>query len=88
MSTTTTSTSVSLPKYQEQYLKDLLASTQALANQPVTVPDYQVAGMTPAQQTNTAWHTGHRCVSAYDASGCGYISSRCSIITAELLSSI
>lgn len=50
MSTTTTRTSTSLPGYQEQYLKDLLASASALGNQAVTIPDYQVAGMTPAQQ--------------------------------------
>jgi len=39
-----------LPEYQETFLKDLLASTSALANMPTTIPDYQVAGMTPAQQ--------------------------------------
>ena len=39
-----------LPEYQETFLKDLLASPSALANMPTTIPDYQVAGMTPAQQ--------------------------------------
>ena len=39
-----------LPEYQELFLKDLLASTQALADRPTTVPEYQVAGLTPAQQ--------------------------------------
>jgi hypothetical protein len=39
-----------LPEYQETFLKDLLASTSTLANQPTTIPAYQVAGMTPAQQ--------------------------------------
>lgn len=39
-----------LPEYQETFLKNLLASTSALANMPTTIPDYQVAGMTPAQQ--------------------------------------
>lgn len=39
-----------LPEYQETFLKDLLASTSALANMPTTIPNYQVAGMTPAQQ--------------------------------------
>ena len=39
-----------LPEYQETFLKDLLASTSSLANQPVGVPAYQVAGLTPAQQ--------------------------------------
>jgi len=39
-----------LPPYQETFLKDLLASTQTLADQPTTIPEYQVAGLTPAQQ--------------------------------------
>jgi len=46
----TVRTETVLPKYQEDFLKDLLASTSTLANQPTTVPDYQVAQMTPAQQ--------------------------------------
>ena len=51
MATETVRTQTVLPDYQEEYLKDLLASTQTLANQPTTIPDYQVAGLTPAQQT-------------------------------------
>lgn len=47
---TVTSTSQSLPQYQEAYLKNLLSSAETLANQPVTIPQYQVAQMTPAQQ--------------------------------------
>ena len=39
-----------LPEYQETFLKDLLASTSTLADQPVGIPAYQVAGLTPAQQ--------------------------------------
>tara|TARA_R100000458_G_scaffold58844_2_gene67822 strand:+ start:3464 stop:4357 length:894 start_codon:yes stop_codon:yes gene_type:complete len=39
-----------LPEYQETFLKDLLASTSTLANRPTTIPEYQVAGLTPAQQ--------------------------------------
>ena len=39
-----------LPEYQETFLKDLLASTSTMANKPTTIPAYQVAGMTPAQQ--------------------------------------
>ena len=39
-----------LPKYQETFLKDLLTSTQTLANQPTTIPAYQVANLTPGQQ--------------------------------------
>ena len=39
-----------LPEYQETFLKDLLASTSTMANQPTTIPAYQVQGMTPAQQ--------------------------------------
>ena len=38
-----------LPEYQETFLKDLLASTSTLADQPVGIPAYQVAGLTPAQ---------------------------------------
>jgi hypothetical protein len=39
-----------LPEYQETFLKDLLASTSAIADQPTSIPGYQVAGMTPLQQ--------------------------------------
>jgi len=39
-----------LPEYQETFLKDLLASTSTMANQATTIPEYQVAGLTPAQQ--------------------------------------
>ena len=39
-----------LPEYQETFLKDLLASTSTLAGQPTTIPEYQVAAMTPLQQ--------------------------------------
>jgi len=39
-----------LPEYQETFLKDLLASTSTLANQPTTIPAYQVQGLTPLQQ--------------------------------------
>lgn len=39
-----------LPEYQETFLKDLLASTSTMANKATTIPAYQVAGMTPAQQ--------------------------------------
>ena len=47
---TVTSTTQSLPAYQEEYLKNILSSAEALANQPTTIPDYQVASMSPAQQ--------------------------------------
>jgi hypothetical protein len=39
-----------LPEYQEQYLKDLLASTTARVEQPLYVPERRVAPLTPAQQ--------------------------------------
>tara|TARA_R100001440_G_scaffold49766_1_gene69686 strand:+ start:577 stop:1470 length:894 start_codon:yes stop_codon:yes gene_type:complete len=39
-----------LPEYQETFLKDLLASTSTLANRAAAIPEYQVAGLTPAQQ--------------------------------------
>ena len=39
-----------LPGYQETFLKDLLTSTKALGGQATTIPGYQVAPMTSAQQ--------------------------------------
>jgi len=45
-----TEQSTVLPEYQETYLKDLLASTSMMANQPTTIPEYQVQGFTPAQE--------------------------------------
>ena len=39
-----------LPQYQEKFLKDLLASTKTLGGQATTIPAYQVAPMTDAQQ--------------------------------------
>lgn len=50
MATTTTESTVKLPEYQENYLKDLLASARTLGGTPVTIPGQQVAGLTPAQQ--------------------------------------
>lgn len=50
MATTTTESTVKLPEYQENYLKDLLASARTLGDTPVTIPGQQVAGLTPAQQ--------------------------------------
>tara|TARA_R100001510_G_scaffold9488_1_gene7310 strand:+ start:177 stop:1055 length:879 start_codon:yes stop_codon:yes gene_type:complete len=50
MSTSVVKQQTVLPPYQETFLKDLLTSTQTLANQPTTIPEYQVAGFTPGQQ--------------------------------------
>lgn len=46
----TTSTGFQLPQYQEDYLKDLLATARSLGETPVSIPAAQVAGLTPAQQ--------------------------------------
>jgi len=43
-------TGYSLPGYQEDYLKDLLATSRSLGETPVNIPATQVAGLTPAQQ--------------------------------------
>lgn len=45
-----TSTGFQLPEYQENYLKDLLATARSIGETPVDVPSGQVAGLTPAQQ--------------------------------------
>jgi len=39
-----------LPQYQEQYLKDLLASTEARVGEPVVIPDRNIAGLSDYQQ--------------------------------------
>ena len=46
----TTSTGFQLPEYQENYLKDLLATARGIGETPVSIPSAQVAGLTPAQQ--------------------------------------
>lgn len=46
----TTSVGYQLPGYQEDYLKDLLATSRSLGETPVSIPGAQVAGLTPAQQ--------------------------------------
>lgn len=43
-------TSFQLPEYQENYLKDLLATARGIGETPVSIPSAQVAGLTPAQQ--------------------------------------
>ena len=52
-----------LPKYQENFLKDLLASTQARAGEPTFVPERQVAGLSPGQQQ--ALNLGYSGINAY-----------------------
>jgi hypothetical protein len=52
-----------LPEYQETFLKDLLASTTARAQDPTYIPERQVAGLTPGQQA--AIDLGYGGVGAY-----------------------
>ena len=52
-----------LPDYQERFLKDLLASTQARAGEPTFIPERQVAGLAPGQQQ--AINLGYQGVGAY-----------------------
>jgi len=52
-----------LPKYQEKFLKDLLASTTAQAGEPTFIPERQIAGLAPGQQQ--AIDLGYGGVGAY-----------------------
>ena len=52
-----------LPEYQETFLKDLLASTTARAQDPTYIPERQVAALTPGQQA--AIDLGYGGVGAY-----------------------
>lgn len=52
-----------LPEYQEKFLKDLLASTQARSGEPTFVPERQVAGLSPGQQQ--ALNLGYSGINAY-----------------------
>jgi len=52
-----------LPEYQEAFLKDLLASTRARAEDPTIIPERQVAALTPGQQQ--AINLGYGGVGAY-----------------------
>jgi len=52
-----------LPEYQETFLKDLLASTTARAEDPTVIPERQVAGLSPGQQA--AIGLGYGGVGAY-----------------------
>ena len=52
-----------LPEYQEKFLKDLLASTQARAGEPTFIPERQVAGLAPGQEQ--AINLGYQGVGAY-----------------------
>jgi hypothetical protein len=63
MATTTTQTLQLLPEYQETFLKDLLASTSARAQDPTYIPERQVAGLSPGQQA--AIGLGYGGVGAY-----------------------
>jgi hypothetical protein len=49
MATTTSTSTVQLPEYQENYLKDLLATARQIGGTPVTVPGQQIAGLSPGQ---------------------------------------
>jgi len=50
MAVQTVETKTVLPEYQENFLKDLLASTKDVGGVPISIPSAQVAGLTPAQQ--------------------------------------
>jgi len=64
MAQTTTQSSASfLPEYQEEYLKDLLASARARAGEPTFIPERQVAELTPGQRQ--AIELGYQGVGAY-----------------------
>ena len=52
-----------LPEYQEKFLKDLLASTQARTGEATFVPERQVAELSPGQQQ--AINLGYQGVGAY-----------------------
>lgn len=52
-----------LPEYQEKFLKDLLASTQARTGEATFVPERQVAALSPGQQQ--AINLGYQGVGAY-----------------------
>lgn len=52
-----------LPEYQETFLKDLLASTSARAQDPTIIPERQVAPLTPGQQQ--AINLGYQGVGSY-----------------------
>lgn len=52
-----------LPEYQETFLKDLLASTTARAQDPTVIPERQVADLAPGQQQ--AINLGYQGVGAY-----------------------
>lgn len=52
-----------LPEYQEKFLKDLLASTEARAGIPTYIPERQVAALTPGQ--SRAIELGYSGVGAY-----------------------
>jgi hypothetical protein len=52
-----------LPEYQEKFLKDLLASTEARAGTPTYIPERQVAALAPGQQR--AIELGYEGVGAY-----------------------
>ena len=59
----TVSRTTSLPQYQDDYLKDMLISAKEVGQQPITVPDRQIAGLTPGQ--TEAVRLGYEGVGAY-----------------------
>ena len=52
-----------LPGYQEEYLKDLLANAQTLSGTPMNIPQRQIAGFTPGQQS--AFELGYGGIGSY-----------------------
>lgn len=63
MATSTVKSLTLLPQYQENFLKDLLASTEARAGEATYIPERQVAGLSPGQQQ--AINLGYQGVGAY-----------------------
>ena len=63
MATTTRTSSVSLPQYQEDYQKDLLATARTIGETPITIPEQQIAGLSPGQQA--AINLGYSGVGSY-----------------------
>ena len=57
MATQTTTAITDLPDWQKAYMKEILDRAQALGKQAYTLPEYQVAGRTPLQQSATGLAT-------------------------------
>ena len=61
--TTRTEQITLLPQYQEEYLKDLLSNAQSLSGTSMNIPQREVAGFTPGQQS--AFQLGYGGIGSY-----------------------